>query len=87
MRSSTTLAVASTLLLGLVHAQVPGLPQCAGGCISSDFGGCGALDAECICNNSDLIANLACCVSTSCDAEGQKGMSSPSPKAAEKDSH
>lgn len=69
----TTSIAFATLLVGLAHAQssIPGLPECAGGCIGN-FGGCGALDADCICNNDQLIANLACCVSVSCETADQE---------------
>ena len=69
---------AAAVLVGLSNAQtggnIPGIPECAGGCIGN-FGGCGALDADCICNNSDLITNLACCVSVQCDEDDQESKS------------
>lgn len=74
---SVSLAVA-TLLLGFSHAQnqnIPGLPECAGSCIGN-FGGCGALDVDCICSNSDLLSNLACCVSVECSQQDQDSESS-----------
>lgn len=64
------------LLAGSAIAQSnAGLPSCAAnGCVTSDYGGCEALDIECICTQGDWIAGLACCVSTACDAAGQEGM-------------
>ncbi|GAB7345399.1 hypothetical protein MBLNU457_3740t1 [Dothideomycetes sp. NU457] len=52
-------------------ANIPGLPSCAGSCVSTDFGGCGSLNVTCICSNGPLIANLACCVSKVCDQADQ----------------
>ena len=79
--SATMLAISIVLtsfLAGIVAGVgEPGLPSCAGNCVSS-FGGCQQLDVKCICSDSTLIANLACCVSTACDAADQE--SEPSNK-------
>ncbi|KAL1643538.1 hypothetical protein SLS58_004898 [Diplodia intermedia] len=70
MRFSTVAAVIGYSSLALAQTQL--LPQCAQSCIGSDFGGCGTLDVQCICDNKTLISDLACCVSTGCDAADQK---------------
>ncbi|KKY13873.1 putative cfem domain [Diplodia seriata] len=70
MRFSTVAAVIGYSSLALAQTQL--LPQCAQSCVGTDFGGCGTLDVQCICNNKTLISDLACCVSTSCDAADQK---------------
>lgn len=63
------------LLAGSTIAQSnAGLPSCAAdSCVTSDYGGCEALNVECICTQGDWIAGLACCVSEACDAAGQEG--------------
>lgn len=76
------LAVPASLaaLLGLAAAaSIPGLPTCAGNCVPSDFGGCNQIDVKCICANSDLISNLACCVSTACSQADQESAYSTCP--------
>lgn len=62
----------ATVLVGLASAQTGnlGIPSCANSCIGS-FGKCGGFDAQCICTDKSLIANLACCVSVSCDKADQ----------------
>lgn len=69
----TSIVVALLATLTVVSAGVPGLPSCASSCVGTSFGNCGALDVQCICSDSSLIASLACCVSKSCDAAGQAG--------------
>ncbi|PNS17704.1 GPI-anchored CFEM domain protein [Sphaceloma murrayae] len=69
-----SLAIALAALATTATAQrvsFPGLPSCAGTCVTSDFGGCGPLDIKCICSNKSLIDGLACCVSTTCNAQEQ----------------
>ena len=68
--------LAVAIVLGLASAQFAGLPTCASGCIGT-FGSCGGFDAKCICNDKQLIADLACCVSVSCEKDDQDGESSP----------
>ncbi|KXL48641.1 hypothetical protein M433DRAFT_148660 [Acidomyces richmondensis BFW] len=50
--------------------SIPGLPPCAQNCVTS-FGSCNQLDVKCICSDTSLIANLACCVGKVCDAADQ----------------
>lgn len=66
--------------------SVPGLPSCAGSCVSTDFGGCGSFNVTCICSNGPLIANLACCVSKVCSAADQESMFAPSQDLMDKTS-
>lgn len=73
MRASLLLPSLAALVTISSAATVPGLPSCAGSCVGTDFGGCGTLNVQCICSNTALIASLACCVSTACDAADQEG--------------
>lgn len=70
-------ALLLSLLAGLVSSDnIPGLPKCAGSCVTGDsFGGCKLSDIKCICSNKSYLAGLACCVSKSCDAADQESMS------------
>lgn len=70
---STTFAIAG-LMVSVVSGV--GLPACAGSCVTT-FGSCGNLDVKCICSSTNLIAGLACCVSTACNAADQERMSRP----------
>ncbi|TKX25331.1 CFEM domain-containing protein 3 [Elsinoe australis] len=69
MRSFSIVAFLAYITAAAAQAQ--GLPQCAGTCVGTDFGGCGSFNVTCICSNKPLIDNLACCVSTACNAEQQ----------------
>ncbi|KAF4555272.1 CFEM domain-containing protein 2 [Elsinoe fawcettii] len=71
---SFTLAVLAFATAVAAQANIPGLPPCAGTCVTSDFGGCGPLNITCICANKPLIDGLACCVSTACDAPQQSSV-------------
>lgn len=74
MQSIIRFALAGLLAGSAIAQSNAGLPACAAnGCVTSDYGGCEALDIECICTQGDWIAGLACCVSTACDAAGQEG--------------
>lgn len=53
--------------------SIPGLPQCAQGCVT-DYGGCNQVDVECICTNKPLLEKLSCCVSQNCDEAATEGM-------------
>ncbi|CAK1367840.1 uncharacterized protein RHO25_012946 [Cercospora beticola] len=60
----------ASVALALAQTQMPGLPECAQGCIT-DSCGCNQVDLACICSNTQLIDNLSCCVSENCDQSGQ----------------
>lgn len=63
------------LLPALITAySAPGLPQCAGNCING-YGGCNVLQVKCICSNTSLLSDLACCVSKKCSAADQESKS------------
>ncbi|KAI5358710.1 Putative extracellular membrane protein, CFEM [Septoria linicola] len=60
---------AVALFASIAYAQIPGLPDCAQGCIT-DYGGCNQVDVKCICENQPLLETLSCCVSQNCDESG-----------------
>ncbi|KAK0315844.1 hypothetical protein LTR01_001144 [Friedmanniomyces endolithicus] len=71
MRASTSLPVLLAALASVaVTVSIPGLPACAGNCVTS-FGNCAQLAVGCICSDTTLLANLACCVGSNCDAADQ----------------
>ncbi|KAK3670106.1 hypothetical protein LTR78_010046 [Recurvomyces mirabilis] len=69
MRASITIAV-----LSASSALAVSLPPCASTCVSQGpgFGSCGTFDVKCICSDTTLLADLACCVSTACSAADQQ---------------
>lgn len=75
MRAATISACITAFASLAAAVSIPGLPSCAGGCVPADLGGCNLVDVSCICGNSDLISNLACCVSTACDKADQESKS------------
>ncbi|EGP86250.1 unnamed protein product [Zymoseptoria tritici ST99CH_1A5] len=73
------IALALGFLASTALAQgTQGLPPCAAECVNEKqngqqgYGGCTSLDIKCICTQGSFIADLACCVSTKCDAAGQE---------------
>ncbi|KJY02068.1 hypothetical protein TI39_contig262g00023 [Zymoseptoria brevis] len=73
------IALALGFLASTALAQgTQGLPPCAAECVNEKqngqqgYGGCTSLDIKCICTQGTFIADLACCVSTKCDAAGQE---------------
>lgn len=72
---STTLTLLVTFASAALSASIPGLPTCAGNCLGNSFGSCTQLDVKCICSDTSLIQNLACCVSKACNAADQESMS------------
>ncbi|KAK0333994.1 hypothetical protein LTR91_025500 [Friedmanniomyces endolithicus] len=71
MRASTSIPVLLAALASVaVSVSIPGLPACAGNCVTS-FGNCAQLAVGCICSDTTLLANLACCVGSNCDAADQ----------------
>lgn len=38
----------------------------------SQIGGCGNLDAKCICSNASFLSNIACCLASVCSAADQQ---------------
>ncbi|KAF2810008.1 uncharacterized protein BDZ99DRAFT_301459 [Mytilinidion resinicola] len=72
MRFSIIAVIAALTSLSTAQSLLDQLPQCARTCVGQNFGGCKTLDIACICGNSDLISNLSCCVSKSCDADDTK---------------
>ncbi|KAK1071206.1 hypothetical protein LTR74_003587 [Friedmanniomyces endolithicus] len=71
MRASTGIPVLVAALASVVvSVSIPGLPACAGNCVTS-FGNCAQLAVACICSDTTLLANLACCVGSNCDAADQ----------------
>ncbi|KAF2769265.1 hypothetical protein EJ03DRAFT_97777 [Teratosphaeria nubilosa] len=66
-----TLGLLAALASVVCSADVPGLPSCAASCVTN-FGSCNQLDVKCICSSKNLIADLACCVSKTCDATDQQ---------------
>jgi hypothetical protein len=70
--------LASVLLagLGLVAAQLDGIPSCAQDCIGKyvtggGIAGCGQLDIKCICSNEEFIQGISCCLEDACDTAGK----------------
>ncbi|KAK1823152.1 hypothetical protein LTR12_002455 [Friedmanniomyces endolithicus] len=71
MRASSSIPVLLAALASVaVSVSIPGLPACAGNCVTS-FGNCAQLAVGCICSDTTLLANLACCVGSNCNAEDQ----------------
>ncbi|KAK0909286.1 hypothetical protein LTR02_004416 [Friedmanniomyces endolithicus] len=71
MRASSRIPVLLAALASVaVSVSIPGLPACAGNCVTS-FGNCAQLAVGCICSDTTLLANLACCVGSNCDAADQ----------------
>ncbi|KAK3113792.1 hypothetical protein LTR53_008570 [Teratosphaeriaceae sp. CCFEE 6253] len=70
MHSSAYLALVVALISAVYAVSIPGLPACAGECVTS-FGSCSQLAVQCICSDTTLLANLACCVGHNCDATDQ----------------
>lgn len=60
----------------LIQANtIPGLPDCTSDCITSNYGGCGQLNVQCICANAPFVQGLACCISVACSPSDQQSKS------------
>ncbi|KAL2267421.1 hypothetical protein VTJ83DRAFT_4698 [Remersonia thermophila] len=69
-------ALSALALAGTALAQGAGeLPTCAQDCatgfLESGIGDCGRNDVACICRNSQFLDDIACCLTSVCDAADQ----------------
>src|SRR5438045_2351647 len=57
------------ILYALITFQQSCVTQFTSG---NSIGGCGSLDAKCICSNADFLSNIACCLANACDQADQQ---------------